>query len=534
MTRHFIWVPIYLAISLLWGAPAQAQDWTTIGSDAQRSSWVRTDAKISIVSLSGPDFKFLWKRKLDNERRQLKALTTPVLVNRYIGYRGFRSLAFFGGSSGPVFAIDTDLNRVEWKKSLGAVQRGEGTLACPGGMTSSLTRPTSAQLPPLGGFLSRGRRSPARSGVGLPKEGAVTLAMADRPGSRPPSVTPASSRERPPIRSPNRGLRLVYALANDGLLHTLFVSNGDAYGQALKFLPPNANAQGLIVVDDVAYVATTNGCAAVADGVWALDLESSNVVSWESPGGGVVGLAGPAIGTDGTVYAATGSGTAVPSSTSFFVVALEAKTLKEKGRYELHSGGFTSSPVVVDYNSNDYLAVSAKDGAIHLFDGSNLGKVLDKTPGYPAAADFVSDALASWRDGEGTVWVLAPIGGPSLDVTFPFTNGEVRHGAIVAWKVVDKNGSPTLEPGWVSRDMVSPLPPIVVNGVVFAASSGRGQSSSPAVLYALDGKTGKTIWDSGDSITTFAHANALSSGGSTVYFSTHDSTLYAFGFPIEH
>jgi outer membrane protein assembly factor BamB len=123
----------------------------------------------------------------------------------------------------------------------------------------------------------------------------------------------------------------------------------------------------------------------------------------------------------------------------------------------------------------------------------------------------------------------------------------VTNGAIAAWKIVDKNGTPALEPGWVSRDMTSPITPVVINGVVFAASSGefradnnsmaaaeRAFRSKPAVLYALDGANGKALWNSGDAIKSFATGGALSAGGSTVYLTAFDGTLYAFGFPIEH
>ena len=98
---------------------------------------------------------------------------------------------------------------------------------------------------------------------------------------------------------------------------------------------------------------------------------------------------------------------------------------------------------------------------------------------------------------------------------------------------MDKGGSPALEAGWVSRDLVSPLPPIVINGVVFAAAGGA-EGSSSAALYALDGATGKVLWESGDAIKSFAPRNGLSAGGGTIYLSTVDGTFHTFGFPIEH
>jgi outer membrane protein assembly factor BamB len=81
---------------------------------------------------------------------------------------------------------------------------------------------------------------------------------------------------------------------------------------------------------------------------------------------------------------------------------------------------------------------------------------------------------------------------------------------------------------------------------VFAASSGefrgggaaspakaRADRSTPAVLYALDGVTGKELWTSGTTITSFARAG-LSAGNGQVYVVTYDNTLYAFGIPMEH
>src|SRR6266404_3645334 len=86
------------------------RDWSTTAADAHRSSWVPSDPKISSASLQKPgSFAFLWTLKLGT-------LTTPALLNGYIGYKGFRSLGFVA-SPVTVFGIDTDLGRLDWSKS---------------------------------------------------------------------------------------------------------------------------------------------------------------------------------------------------------------------------------------------------------------------------------------------------------------------------------------------------------------------------------------------------------------------------------
>ena len=74
---------------------------------------------------------------------------------------------------------------------------------------------------------------------------------------------------------------------------------------------------------------------------------------------------------------------------------------------------------------------------------------------------------------------------------------------------------------------------MIVNGVVFSASA--GQRGTASVLYALDGGTGKELWNSGKAITSFIpRGGGLSGGGTQLYLGTYDGTFYAFGFPIEH
>jgi len=513
--------------------PAPAQDWTTAGYDAQRSSWVRGDAKISPESMRAPGFQFLWKLKVTADSTQSNALAPPVLLDLVIGYRGFRSLGFVGGTADHVFTVDTDLGRMEWDRQFASrAPSHDGSPGCPVEMTPNLARPTNAAFPALVGRGSGGRAGQAaRSAVGDPGQGAVTLAQVGTRRRDAPSAPPKA----PVQHAPPRPFPVVYVLSSDGKLHTLNVMNGADVEAPVQFLPPQAGARGLIVVDDGAYVATISGCGEVPNGIWALDLSSKAVASWRSTGA-IAGSTGPAIGPDGTVYVATTTGE---------LVALEPRTLKPKETYRSNGTAFTSSPVVFEHAGSVLVAGAARDGRIHLLDSHRLA--LSKAPVYLNAAGVAADALASWTDPDGARWLLAPSAGPVPgDAGFAVANGPVTHGGIVAWKVVDHDGVSTLQPGWVSRDMITPLTPIVINGVVFALASGelhaadhgdadeqRAQRSSPAVLYALDGTTGKELWNSGMAMASFARGG-LSGGGGQVYVGTNDGTLYAFGFPMEH
>ena len=433
----------------------------------------------------------------------MTALTAPALLDRYIGYRGFRTLGFVGGSSDQVFALDTDLGRIEWSKPVASVTPAAGTC---GAMTANVTRPTTAAFPrPRQGGRGGGGRGGARSGVGEPGEGAVTLAAggSECGRSRPRGGTPAGApggRGRGGAPGGGRMPNFLHALSSDGMLHSMYVSNGDEPQPPVKFLPPNAGAQGLTIIDNVAYAATGEGCSGVPNGIWALDLESKQVASWNAPAA-IAGSAGPAFGGDGTIYASTKNGD---------LVALEPKTLKVKGTY--HSGSqFTSSPVIFEFKDKAVIAAAAKDGRIHLVDAA----LAPLNKGAAAVGAEAATALATWQDAGGTRWILGP-----------------ASGAIAAWKVVDQNGSLALENGWKSKDMTAPLAPMVMNGVVFALSG--GQRNTRATLYALDGSTGKEYWNSGNTITSFVPGGGLAGGGSQLYVGTYDGTLYAFGFPIEH
>src|SRR5436305_920766 len=109
---------------------------------------------------------------------------------------------------------------------------------------------------------------------------------------------------------------LLHAISSDGLLHAMYVSNGEEPALPLKFLPPHANVTSLSIVDGVPYAATSHNCGGVPDGFWALDPESKTVANWKGAPAGSGDIAfGP-------------SGAYVTSQNE--LVALEPKTLTKK------------------------------------------------------------------------------------------------------------------------------------------------------------------------------------------------------------
>ena len=54
------------------------------------------------------------------------------------------------------------------------------------------------------------------------------------------------------------------------------------------------------------------------------------------------------------------------------------------------------------------------------------------------------------------------------------------------------------------------------------------------MLYALDARTGKELWNSGRTITASVQGVAPSGQDGQVYVVAADGTLYAFGMPLEH
>jgi hypothetical protein len=535
-----------------------AAEWTTSGFDAQRSGWLRADARLTKDAVQKGEFAFLWKMKIENTSRQLNSLTAPVLLDRLIGYRGFKSLAFFGGSDDRIFAVDTDLARASWMTVLNYTAptggRPPSSWNCPGGLTAMPSRRT-VLIPSVAVGGAGGGRAGVRNGsaVGEPGRGAAVLSqMPPARGGPPAPPPPTPGRGRGPAPIGFGGVDPLFAVGGDGYLHSLYVSNGAPIEPAVSFLPPDSKPTALIWVDGVAYTTTSGECGAAPNAVWALDLTKPagerKAQVWRAGRASIAGASGLSFGTDGTIYVALGSA-AQGAAHADSIVALDRDTLIPKDWFTAPGADFNATPIVVRHGDNDLIAATANDGRLYLLDATSLGGSDHKTPlaftaKYTAAG--AGTGLATFLDDSGGRWILTTASGTTGDVAFS-QNGPAASGRVVAFKVMEDGGKLTLVPGWQSRDVASPLAPIVVNGMVFAASSGeyrspsastlsaaqRAQRSVPAVLHVLDAATGKTLWSSGTSITSFARGE-LSAGGGQVYLVTYDNHLYAFGIPLEH
>jgi outer membrane protein assembly factor BamB len=275
-------------------------------------------------------------------------------------------------------------------------------------------------------------------------------------------------------------------------------------------------------------------------------VKERKTVSWKTGSARIAGSSGLALSAEGKIYVALGTA-ATAAALRDSIVALDRDTLTRTDWFSAPGADFNATPSVFRHKDKDLIAATANDGRLYLLDATSLGGIEHNTP-LAATAKFTDagagTALATFEDGSGR-WIFVTASGTTGDAKFA-QNGAAPNGRVVAFKMVDDNGKVSLEPAWQSADLTSPLAPIVVDGMVFAVSSGeyrggpaslsaaqRAQRSVPAVLNVLDAATGRTMWSSGTKITSFARGG-LSAGGGQVYLVTYDNHLYAFGIPLEH
>jgi outer membrane protein assembly factor BamB len=609
--RKFRVLTVILA-SALAGAATFAQvgrggsEWLTAYADAQRTSWIRTDAKISVETMSAPGFELQWTSKLDNVPRRLNGLGQGVTAN---GVTLFVPVSIVTGSSNNVYMIDNDTGHVVWKRNFGGTLPA-ATAACPGGITAAATRivPAALPAPPVPPRAGGGGRANTavgyRSVVGEPGEGVPTgergvsagraaappqAAGAGRgpggpgapgagPGAPPAGPPrggggggggrgpqPGSGIPGAPADLPSAGFGRVsgvaYAAASDGQLHVMGLQSGKDLQRPAPFVPANSRLSNAIAVGTMLYSSTSGNCGGAPNAIWAIDLESASkpVVSWKTNGGPIVGNI--AFAPDGTLIAVVGPGTATGDGKVNSIVSLDPNTLQLKHWFkpegELASVEFVTGPMIFRHRDMDLVAAGTKDGRILLVNAASLAgangghtRPLYASPSFPGAT-IATDALSTWQEMTvappaadaapntpptttlGTRWILVPLTG-RLPSAVPATNGAFTTGTVVALKLSDSSDGMSLQSAWTSHNLNVPSTPLIVNGVVFALGTGRPATpaarGTPAVLYAYEAISGKRLWDSGQTMKTFASPGSFWSAMGQVYVGTHDGNLQAYGF----
>ncbi len=507
-----------IALISLAATLSQSADWLTDGYDVKRTNWQR-DEKI-LSPANAKDIKLLWKLKLDNEPKVMHSLFPPLIVDSVMVKGEKRQVAVVAGSSDNLYAVDVEKGEVIWKKKFETTftpppggGRGAGIL-CPGGQTAT---PVIA-----------------------------------------PSATP--------------GKYTIYAASWDGRLHQVNVSDGEDVAPPSKWMPPNGKPYALNLYNNVLYTHTAQGCGGNPNVVYAYDLATNKVGTWGPAGGGMWGRQGPAISSDGTMYTGTGDGRWDPENGLFGNGIIGVKQNPQTKALDLvdYYGPSNAewlykrdldmqvTPVIFNYKGRELMVDASKECRLYLMDTRSVGGNDHRTPVFRTplicnedvnfASAGIWGSLATWEDAKGVRWVLTPFWGPKHSrFKAPVENGEVKYGAVAAFKVEERNGRVELVPGWISRDMNHAEPPVIANGVVYGFASGentdqayadvgledtaerRIPQSTHATLYAMDGQTGKELWSSGDQIKTWIHFGGLTVANGRIYIGTFDSILYSFG-----
>jgi len=510
------------ACVVIWGA-----DWPSQGGNPQRDGWAKYEKAFTNENVH--DLQLLYTYQADNQAIGSNALTAPLINGLLITYRGFKEMLVFGGSSNMVYSVDADLNRLIWKVQLSSKRHDankEARGSCSGGMTAALAMPGSSTASGrAGGF----RRVP------VPPPGA-------------PAPNPAMT--RPPAPPPNPGLLATgfgrpgafLAVGNDGDLHVLNTSTGEDRVPPVPFVPAGANVSSLNVSDETVYAATSDNCGGAPNAIYAADLSSATpkIASFVTNGTGTSGTLGTAVAKDGTVYAQIASGHGdLAGEYNDTVIALSSRTLTAKDYFtaaaKQKSTGKGATPMIFDWKGKELVVAAGADGSLYLLDATSLGgpdhhQPLSKTD--PIGAEF-RGGFASWEDtATGKRWVYASLGGASLpSAKFPAQNGKASDGSIVAFIVEERDGHPTLVPAWISGNIAAPSPVVIANGLVFVLAGGDSdKKNSHAVLYALDGESGKQLYSSQSLVQSFSHSDGLAIANRRIYFTTHDNAVYCFGF----
>lgn len=495
-----------------------AGDWSLAGNDPGHTGWQKFEQKLTSDN-AAQDFRFLWKLQLGKPSDGADSFTEPLLRQGLINSRGFKDLVFWANAD-TLYAVDDELGRVEWEKHYDLARR-PAAKGC----------------------------SSANMGLLIEPPHVINFNAHRKPGHAPapePGPVPAGERRLGMQAGGGYfGMQGIYVLTGDGYLHEQVLATGHDYAPPVQFLPvASDDAAGLNISGQTIFAVKAEGCPDLPNAAWALHMTPSGypVSSYPLQGLHALNLTGLPVTPDGTAFLVTGNAASGDSAGLHpqSIVALranEGSSLTVSDWYT-PSGGFAPiqhvSPITFFYKGKELVVAPGPQGSIVLLDASSLGGADHHTPLFAtpplteASAAHGWDGFAAWTSRDGTSWVIASIAAPVTAAP----GSSIAHGALVAFRLDDSSGTPKLVQAWVSGDMINPAPPVIAGNVVIALAG--GDRSSHAVLYVLDGATGRQLFSSGDTIPTYSQFSGLSFGDSHAYFTDHEHTLYAFGIGMEH
>ncbi len=515
MSKHFC--VLLLVCSSCSLAFAQSGQWLTYAHDPQRSGVASDEHAFTLANVS--QMGLAWKTVVPNQPLVLNGLTAPLVVRGVATSSGRRNLVLVAGSSNHVFALDADSGELVWKFDSPAEVKASDSpdWLCPNALNDT------------------------------------------------PVIDPLKAR--------------LFVITSDGRLLTLSLADGQQLMPPARFVPPYSKMWSLNYSGGVLYTTLSQDCNNVRSGIVALnpDAPGKPVVFFPTVGacaksfcgGGVWGRGGPAVDFAGFVYGATGDAPFDPAAEMFgdTVLKLAPRTLDLAGYYtpadwqyltrkDLDMG--TTTPVIFRWRKHVLTAIGGKEGAVYLVDTAEMSSSQHRIAAYISPrytnrqqtfeANGIWGVMTAWHDSQGETWLYVPSWGePTSEAQFPQSHGPVKSGTVMAFKVVSgKDGSPALEPAWISGEIVVPDPVAIAGGVVFVVGTGENpqqvengdiskllhnraeRNTGHAILYALDARTGQQLWSSTNTMTGWTHFSGLAVGDGKVFATTRDGTVYAF------
>jgi outer membrane protein assembly factor BamB len=532
--------------SILFAVAVWAADWPMPGGNPQRNGWAGSERLISKANVSS--LRLLYKYQSDNQPNGLATLTAPIINGNLITYRGFKEMLVFAGGSGKVFSVDADLNKLIWDTNLPYTASDPPNRAlasaCPGGLAAPviMAGSSSASLH----FAALAARTPAGRSIRA---------------ARPSPYLPALEQSVYPLLPATlTRLNALYTVTSDGYLHVLNSSTGQDLITAVRFVPANAKVTSLNLRDNVVYATTADHCDGYLNAIFAIDLLSPQkaVTSFAVPLGGFAGTAGTTIGNDGTVYVQAAYAPDKQKKRFYeAVLALTPKSLSLKDYFIVSNKPLKIgqdeesgiSPVVFSFPERDLILAGGRDGRLYLLDSRSLGGADHRTALFASAVLAPSNKtnaaggfrgrFSTWMDVDtGIRRVYAPVSGDERRIRAalaPNRGAAVKErsadgsagGFILALGLAGTKEKPTLNPLWISREMLSPAPAVIANGMAFVLST------KPARLYVLDALTGKQLYASEELPTSASVSTALAVANGRAYFSARDNAVYCFGIPAQ-